>query len=394
MKTIALALEHFSRFKGGAESYAVSLAQSLVQAGWEVHLFGESWDGEPEGAVFHRMHIPRWWPGWARLLGFALEHRRRTVSGGFQVVLGFGNTIHMNVYQSHGGVHWCSTRRQLYAEPKAVFRWVKQLIILLSPKQWMRHWIESTPFRMSPSPRIIAISQMVKDDMVRSFGIDGRRIEVVYNGVDTARFNPGVRDRFRGPFRRTQGLGPEEVVFLFVAYELRKKGIFPLIEAAKILKERVGEGFRVGVAGGKPSFWLASRLTRLDLSQTVIFTGRIRNMEECYANGDVLVLPTFYDACSLVIFEAMACRLPCITTRANGSAGIITEGVDGFILDHPPQAEDLAGKMALLLEPARRESMGCAAANKVLGYTNQRTHQEVLRILDTVVGMPGQAKEG
>lgn len=394
MKTIALALEHFSRFAGGAESYAVSLAHSLVQAGWEVHLFGESWDGEPEGAIFHPMPIPRWWPGWARILGFALAHRRRMISGAFSIVLGFGNTIYMNVYQSHGGVHWCSTRRQLYAEPKTVFRWVKGLIVLLSPKQWMRHWIESAPFRMSPSPRIIAISQMVKDDMVRFFGFNNQKIELVYNGADTARFNPELRDRFRGPFRQKLGLDPEEVVFLFVAYALKKKGIIPLLEATKILKDRIGQGFRVVVAGGKPSIWLSHRLAGLDLGKTVIFTGRIRNMEECYANGDVLVLPTFYDACSLVVFEAMACRLPCITSRANGSAGIITEGVDGFILDHPPQAEDLAGKMALLLEPARRESMGVAAATKVLGYTIQRNHQEVLRILDEVAGMAGKANTG
>jgi UDP-glucose:(heptosyl)LPS alpha-1,3-glucosyltransferase len=184
------------------------------------------------------------------------------------------------------------------------------------------------------------------------------------------------------------------VVFLFVAYELKKKGIIPLMEATKILKDRVGSGFRVVVAGGKPSIWLSRRLDRLDLSKTVIFTGRIRNIEECYANGDVLVLPTFYDSCGLVVFEAMACKLPCITTRAAGAAGIITEGVDGFILDHPSQAEDLAGKMGLLLDPARRKSMGCAAANKVLGYTIQRTHQEVLRILDEVAGMPGEANAG
>jgi glycosyltransferase involved in cell wall biosynthesis len=82
----------------------------------------------------------------------------------------------------------------------------------------------------------------------------------------------------------------------------------------------------------------------------------------------------------------MASQLPCITTRANGSAGIITEGVDGFILNHPPQAEDLAEKMALLLDPTRRESMGCAAANKVLGYTIERNHQAVLQILDEVAG--------
>jgi UDP-glucose:(heptosyl)LPS alpha-1,3-glucosyltransferase len=107
-------------------------------------------------------------------------------------------------------------------------------------------------------------------------------------------------------------------------------------------------------------------------------------MEECYANGDVLVLPTYYDACSLVVFEAMACGLPCITTKTNGAAGIITDGLDGFILDHPPQPGELANKMALMLEPARREPMGNAAATKALLYTIKRNHQDILRILDEV----------
>jgi UDP-glucose:(heptosyl)LPS alpha-1,3-glucosyltransferase len=388
MKTIALAIEHFSRFAGGAESYAVSLAQSLVREGWEVHLFGESWDGEPEGATFHRMSIPRWWPGWAKILRFALEHRRLTVSRSFDVVMGFGNTIHMNVYQSHGGVHWCSTMRKLYAEPNALLRLVTKLTVMLSLKHWTRHWIESASFRMTPRPRIIAISKMIKDDMVRSYGIDGRHVELVYNGVDTDRFNPKLRERFRGPFRQALGIGSEEVVFLFAAYELRKKGIIPLVEAAGILKMLVGEGFRVVVAGAEPYARLSRRIAELDLNDTVIFTGRIRNMEECFANSNVLVLPTFYDACSLVVFEAMASGVPCITTQFNGAAGVITDGVDGFILDHPPQPEALASKMALLLDQTRRESMGRDAAITALNYTIQRNHQEIQRILDSVAQSP------
>jgi UDP-glucose:(heptosyl)LPS alpha-1,3-glucosyltransferase len=389
MKTIALALEHFSRFAGGAESYAVSLAHSLVKAGWEVHLFGESWDGEPEGAVFHQMPIPRWWPEWARILAFALKHRRRTVSGAFHIVMGFGNTIHMNVYQSHGGVHWCSTMRKLYAQPNTLLRLVNRLSISISLKQWMRHWIESAPFRMTPLPRIIAISRMIKDDMVGSYGIDGQQIELVYNGVDTNRFTPGLREGLRGPFRQALGFGPEEVVFLFAAYELRKKGIRPLIEAAGILKNLVREGFRVVVAGAEPYAKLSRRVAELGLGHTVVFTGRIRNMEECFANSDVLVLPTYYDACSLVVFEAMASGLPCITTQFNGAAGVITDGVDGFILDHPPQPEALAKKMALLLQPARRESMGRAAVTTALQYTIERNHQEILRILDELAEKSG-----
>jgi UDP-glucose:(heptosyl)LPS alpha-1,3-glucosyltransferase len=112
-------------------------------------------------------------------------------------------------------------------------------------------------------------------------------------------------------------------------------------------------------------------------------------MEECFANSDVLVLPTYYDACSLVVFEAMASGLPCITTQFNGAAGVITDGVDGFILDHPPQPEALAKKMALLLQPARRESMGRDAVTTAQQYTIQRNHQEILRILDEAAGRPG-----
>ena len=384
MKTIALAIEHFSRFAGGAESYAVSLAHELVRNGWEVHLFGESWDGEPEEAVFHPMRIPHRWPSWARMLRFALEHRRLTALRAFDVIMGFGNTIRMNVYQSHGGVHWCSAMRKLYAEQNGLLRWVNRLIITLSFKHWARHWIESAPFRITPRPRIIAISQMIKDDMIRSYGIDARQAELIYNGVDTSRFNPELRNRLRGPFRQALGVSPEEVIFLFAAYELKKKGIFPLIEATGMLKQLVGEGFRVVVAGAEPSAGISRRLARLGLGKTVLFTGRLRNMEECYANSDVLVLPTYYDACSLVVFEAMACGLPCITTKTNGAAGIITDGLDGFILDHPPQPGELANKMVLLLEPARRELMGNAAASKALEYTIKRNHQDVLRILDEV----------
>lgn len=391
MKTVALAIENFSRFAGGAESYTVSLAHALIREGWEVHLFGESWDGEPEGAIFHPMGIARWLPRWMSMLRFVSEHRRRTLSRTFDVVLGFGNTIHMNVYQSHGGVHWCSTMRKQYAEPRAVRRWVNRLVILLSLKHWVRDWIESAPFRMTPPPRIIAISQMIKDDMIRSYGANGQSIEVVYNGGDTTRFHPGLREYLRDPFRQSLGLGSNEVVFLFAAYELKKKGIIPLIEATAILKGRVEAAFRVVVAGGDPDFGLSRRLVRLGLNKTVLFIGPIRNMEECYAGSDVLVLPTFYDACSLVVFEAMACGIPCITTQANGAAGIISDGIEGYILHHPPQAQELANKMALLLEAGRRESMGEAAATTGLQYTIQHNHQEILRILNDVASSPRES---
>lgn len=390
MKKIAFAIEEFSRYAGGAESYAVALATTLIERGWEVHLFGEKWDGEPEKAVFHRISIPRYLPAWLKIVLFALKHRRAVRGQGFDVIVGFGNTIYMNVYQSHGGVHRLSTERKVYSERSAVKRALKRLTILLSPKQWMRAWIESAPFRLDPRPQIVAISHMIQKDMGSFFHVDGTEIHVVYNGVDTSRYAPNLRETLRGPLRKDLGIRDDEVVFLFVSYDLKKKGIEPLMEAAFQLKERGHDRFRVIVVGGEPSGGLARRIKKLHLEDTFLFTGPVRSTDPYYANSDVFVLPTYYDACSLVVIEAMACGLPPITTTANGAAGIITDGRDGFVVSHPPAASDLVEAMRLFFDEERRRQMSREASHVGHRYSLQKNHREMIGIFDDIVGSKPQ----
>ncbi|MBU4462591.1 MAG: glycosyltransferase family 4 protein, partial [Proteobacteria bacterium] len=306
MKKIAFAMEKFSRYAGGAESYAVSLATFLIENGWEVHLFGETWDGEPEAAVFHKITIPKYLPAWLKMVLFALNHKRAVKNQNFDVVLGFGNTLYMNVYQSHGGVHWLSTKRKVYSEKSKIKQAIKRLIIILSLKQWMRAWIESAPFRLDPRPKIVAISQMIKKDMESFFRVKGAEIKVVYNGVDTSRYNQNLRHELRGPLRKQSGIREDEVVFLFISYDLKKKGIEPLVEAASQLKISGNNNFKVMVIGGLPYRALSKQISALNIEDKIFFTGQVRSTEEYYANSDVFVLPTYYDACSLVVIEAMA----------------------------------------------------------------------------------------
>lgn len=390
MKKIALAIERFSRYAGGAESYAVSLATTLTAQGWEVHLFGEAWDGEPEAAIFHRISIPRYLPVWLKIALFALKHRRAVQDRGFDVVVGFGNTVYMNVYQSHGGVHWVSTERKVYSERSAVKRALKRLTVVLSPKQWTRAWIESAPFRLEPRPQIVAISRMIRSDMETAFHVDGAEIHVVYNGVDTSRYNRNLRETLRGPLREQLGIREDEVVFLFVSYDLKKKGIEPLVEAASQLKRLGHDRFRIVIVGGKPSGGLARRIRHLRLEETLIFTGPVRSTDQYYANSDVFVLPTYYDACSLVVIEAMACGLPPITTTANGAAGIITDGQDGFVIAHPPASSDLAETMSRFFDKERLRQMSDEASRVGGRYSLQKNHREMIGIFDGIAGSKPQ----
>jgi UDP-glucose:(heptosyl)LPS alpha-1,3-glucosyltransferase len=384
MKKIAFAMEKFSRYAGGAESYAVSLATTLIENGWDVHLFGEEWDGEPKEAHFHEIYIPKFLPAWIKLLLFAWKHKKITQKQHYNVVMGFGNTIYMNVYQSHGGVHQLSTARKVYAEKNRLRRLVKRVLILLSMKQWTRAWIEAAPFRLNPRPRIVAIAHMIKKDMESFFHTNPNEIEIIYNGVDIKRYNSSLRQRMRGPLRKQWGVSENDAVFLFVSYDLKKKGIEPLVEAAAELKRIGNDNFKIIVVGGLPYSSLARLIEHLGLKNNIIFVGRVKSIDEFYANSDVFVLPTYYDACSLVVIEAMASGLPSITTTFNGASGIIADGKNGYILSHPPDPSDLADKMHLLMDNEKRQRMSEEAFRTGQEYSAERNHREMMRVLDEV----------
>jgi UDP-glucose:(heptosyl)LPS alpha-1,3-glucosyltransferase len=383
---IALAVENFSRHAGGAESYAVELARTLASLGWEVHLYGHSWDRNPESAIFHQIpRLPKLIPPSIRILHFALIHRQMVQDQNFDIVLGFGNTLLMNIYQSHGGVHRVSNLKKLQAVRNPFVRFIKALSVFGVPKYHARAWIESAPFRMNQQPVIVAISDMVRDDMAAAFGIDKEQIHLVYNGIDQERF------RSRDPIQRQklrEKLGfTEEVLFLFMAYDFRKKGVRYLLEAAGELRERMGSGrFGLAIVGGSPSPALQRLASELQLDDIVMFPGPTKAPEAYYNASDVFVLPTFYDACSLVVFEAMAAGLPAITTVHNGAAGIISHGVDGMVVRDPRNIKELADSMEHFLDRNTLQSASLEARQTASKYTLEANHKQLIDIMREVSG--------
>jgi UDP-glucose:(heptosyl)LPS alpha-1,3-glucosyltransferase len=381
---IALALERFSPFAGGVEAYAVSLAQTLINHGWELHLFGHSWNNEPAGAIFHYIpRLPKLVPSSIKMLSFALHHRKMVESMDFDVVMGFGNTIYMDVYQSHGGVHYYSTRRKIAAIENPIVRALKFISAASTPKYHVRAWIEGAAFRMKKRPLIIAISQMVREDMSRYFHVPEDEIILVYNGVDHSRFL-SIDAEMVTQLRLEMGF-QQEILYLFMAYDLRKKGIHYLLQAASALKQEEGSAcFGIVVVGGKPSSHLKRQVTNLGLDGKVFFAGPTTQPEMYFSACDVLVLPTFYDACSLVVFEAMAAGDPVITTKFNGAGGVIKQGENGFVLDAPQDVVALAQAMTRFLDRDFLHRASQSAKETSLEYGLQKNHFKMLEVFNKV----------
>ena len=334
----ATAIPHFSRRKGGAERYTVDLCTRLAGEDFEVHVYAEDWEQENPGIHFHQVRtIP--FPKSLRLLSFAMRATKAVEKENYDVTLGVGNTLKADVLQPHGGVHWAWFWRSLRAYDHPILWLIKFLGRVLSPKQWVQGYIENAPYKKRAFKKIVAISDMVKNDIMRWYRVPEHQIEVIYNGVDTERFHPRNRE-YRGEIRRRHGIG-DEFVILFVSNNFRMKGLGLLIKAVAQIRKENYPGLKLLVLGRDCQSPYLRLARKMGISEDVVFAGSTDEPEKYYGAADLLVHPTFYDACSLTVLEALASGLPVVTTVSNGASGVLSQGQDGWVIDDMKNGDQL-----------------------------------------------------
>ena len=373
----AIGLLDFSKKRGGAERYLVDLCTRMAGEGYEVHVYAEQWDVEDSRIYFHPVRtIP--FPKSLRLLSFAIRATKEIENGNYDITFGVGNTLKADILQPHGGVHWAWFWRSLRVYDHPILWAVKFLGRVFSPKQWVSGWVEDAPYRAKRLRAIIAISDMVKQDMMHWYQIPEERITVVYNGVDIEHFHPRNR-QYREEIRRRHGIG-EELVILFVSNNFRMKGLGFLIRALAEVKKEDHPSLRLLVLGRdrkEPYLRLAKKI---GISEEVVFAGSTDEPEKYYGAADLLVHPTFYDACSLTVLEALASGLPVITTHCNGASGIITQGQEGFVISDPRDDQVLVEKISFFLNREKVEKASIAARQLAESYSLERNWREMKNI--------------
>jgi len=353
---IGLAIYNFDPKKGGAERYAYDLATDLLKRGHQVYVFCAK-AVNLRGAVIAKFDTVKF-PRWLRSLSFALNHRRYVKMFPIDVMLGFGNTLLLDVYQSHGGVQkfWMEREIESYNDPKE--RRIKAALLRNSLNQRIQRWVEEYPIRKGQYSRIVAISDMVKNHMKEYYGLKDDNINIVYNGVDTDKFKPNG-----------QKTG-EKLKILFSAGNFRLKGLLPLLHTAgQIVKDR--KDFRVVVMGRGRKERYEATIKHLEIKDVVTFLGETSSPDEVYRDAHICAHPTFYDACSLTTMEAMASGLPTITTRWNGASALIAPG-EGYVIDDPEDTQGLVDAIRSLFNEEGRAEMGRKARLKLEGYTIER----------------------
>ncbi len=110
----------------------------------------------------------------------------------------------------------------------------------------------------------------------------------------------------------------------------------------------------------------------LKLNTSITFFNPVPNIIEKYQKSSIMVLPSRSEGFGMVLIEAMACGVPCVSFNCpHGPSDIIRDGVDGFLVA-PEDGKALANKIIHLIENYEiRKKMGIAAHQNVRRYMTE-----------------------
>ena len=343
---------------GGGETDLLSLMQSLDAAGVESHLLlpAEGRLAEAWRAAGGRVHIipyrgattvflPALWARFPAVRSFAELLRRERID------------------LAHSDYHTLP-----FIAPAA-----KRLGI---PLMWTVHgwWFKPKPWQRAffRSLRAVARSKAIRDGFLGEPPfMPAAALPVVYSGVDTKRFHPGLDG---ASLRRELGLRGDAKVVLMVGRFQRVKGhhVFQTM-AERVLAAMPETHF---VIAGEEAFGaaadaryrdeiLARAASSATLRERLHYIGFRADIETVYAAADVFVCPSEFESYGKANLEAMACAAPVVSTRRGGPSETIIDGVSGILIDSGDAAAMADQVMRLLGDAHLREAIGAAGRQRV-----------------------------
>lgn len=204
---------------------------------------------------------------------------------------------------------------------------------------------------------VFAVSQQLRADLVREIGVDGNRLEVLYNGVDTTTFQPAVSVADTANDRRPLLIGSVGRLAAVKNYSLLLNALRRLPPEFQCRLLLVGDGpERASLTG------LAADL---GLRDRVEFAGHRDDIARLLRAMDVFVLPSSSEGMSNTLLEAMATGVPVLASDVGGNREIIESERSGLLF--PSGDADAAGAqlMRLLASAELRRSLGRAGAARV-----------------------------
>ncbi len=240
-------------------------------------------------------------------------------------------------------------------------------------------WVEKTALEMADA--VIAVSEGTRNDVLRHFNVDPKKVRIIYNGIDPEEFRKVERNSVLEKY----GINADVPYVLFVGRITRQKGIIYLAKAIKYLKPDI----QVVLCAGQPDteeiaeemrneidalqerrediHWIEEKLDR-------------KSLVEIYSHAAVFCCPSIYEPFGIINLEAMATETPVVASDVGGIPEVVVHNHTGYLvpvaqlhespftpLDPETYAKDLAHQINRLMDdPEKRKRFARAGRQRAI----------------------------
>jgi N-acetyl-alpha-D-glucosaminyl L-malate synthase BshA len=227
-------------------------------------------------------------------------------------------------------------------------------------------------FTVEKADAVTAVSEFLKKKAHEELGIE-REIHVIPNFIDTSTFTQveGIRlvvengcVSFRGEEEAFE-ICPNDKIVLHASNFRQVKRVVELVEIMRIVVDDY-PNTRLIIAGDGPTrIEVERKIEELKLCNNIHLLGVKSNMQEIMCSADVFAMNSTLEGMPLVLLEAMACKIPVITTPAGGIPELVRPGIDGVVTKGFEKEEYAEELIKLLENDSKRKQLGKAGLARV-----------------------------
>lgn len=188
--------------------------------------------------------------------------------------------------------------------------------------------------------KYIAISDTVKEYIVKELKINSSKVEIIFNGIDKSTLTAVKCDR--DSKLKELKVDPKKLILLNIGRVEYQKGQIYLVEAVRKLVQKFPDIHLIIVGNTELDRQCYKEIVELidsyGLKEYFTFTGVRKDIPEILNASDIFVFPSLFEGFSLTVMEAIACGKPVVATDVGSIREIIVDGENGTII--PPMNSD------------------------------------------------------
>ena len=199
-------------------------------------------------------------------------------------------------------------------------------------------WIEKTA--IEGADRIVAVSKMMKEDILKYFKVPEEKVVVVHNGIDLNKWKPTP---LSNSLKKEYNIKDDYV--LFVGRPTPQKGMEYLVDAADLIDPNIQIVF--GAVGADTKDYENRMKEKVKTKKNINWINKLLKEEEyiqLYSSAKAFICPSIYEPFGIINLEAMACKTPVIASAVGGIKEVVVPEETGILVE-PAKPNQIANSI-------------------------------------------------